>query len=165
MSAISLFDLISLGSGLALFALFASAHPGATAWRGRLVLAFVAAGLAAFAGLAFFYRPSSWGPLLADIFAGDWTQWARFATACLIGVFSGRALRRALDRRHRLVAAPPSPPQEPDSASARDPAPVVAQVWNKFPPLRRPPDRAPAPSPPVETPRPAQTVSPPPPPL
>lgn len=66
MAAISVFDAVSLGSGLALFGLFASAHAGATLWRRRLILALALAGLAVFAGLALFYRPASWGPLLAE---------------------------------------------------------------------------------------------------
>ena len=184
MSAISVFDAVSLGSGLALFALFSTRHSGATLWRRRLVAALLVSALLIFGGLAAFYRPASWGPLLSDLFAGDWRDWAKLAAASLAGALLGRRLRRALDARGAPTPQPaarpaaPPPPAPAAMASPRPrPAPVPpapqprASLWNKLPPLRRAPQAKPAstaqpPAPvpaPVADAAPAPTVGPPPP--
>jgi penicillin-binding protein 1A len=148
MSGFTVVDALAVASGLALFGLFASAHGGATLWRRRLfVVAFLAAALVV-ATLTLFYRPASWGPMIAGAFDGDWRDVAKFAAAALIGVAAGRRLRRALAARgarktNAAIVASPRPPHD-EPAANQDPAtapprePPRASLWNRLPSLRRP---------------------------
>ncbi|QLP97061.1 MAG: hypothetical protein HZY79_06195 [Rhodoblastus sp.] len=142
MAAISVFDAVSVGSGLAFCALFASARPQAATWRRRLTLAFCLVGAALLAGLALFYRPASWVALLAEALEGDGLGAAKFVVASLAGAYAGRRLRRVLDARAAIREGEPAGPAVPlasgDRHSADPPAkPNRANLWNKLLPAPR----------------------------